>query len=368
MERQVKQNVAPVGPKAETHEGGRADAFQKTLEELTRAVSACLLFENTFYESGTGIAERIADLCGQVAPEDVSKLAIRARHDLKLRHVPLWLCAQLAKRHRGRLVSDTIQAVIRRPDEMGELIALYTGKKERGKPAHLNRSLRKGIARAYPRFDAYQLGKWNRDAAVTLRDVMFLCHPKPKDEAQAAVWKALIDKTLPAPDTWEVALSSGADKQATWTRLLTPDETGRRKLPYMARLMNLRNMIEAQVDLGLIRQALMDGAERSWALPFRFVTAAKHAPSLADALNEAMLRAIQPEPNLPGMTYIILDVSGSMDDVLSAKSTMCRWEAASALGVSRSTVTRWADDGRLRVVGPRNARRVPRSEIQRLAR
>lgn len=42
--------------------------------------------------------------------------------------------------------------------------------------------------------------------------------------------------------------------------------------------------------------------------------------------------------------------------------------AASALGVSRSTVTRWADDGRLRVVGPRNARRVPRSEIQRLAR
>jgi excisionase family DNA binding protein len=42
--------------------------------------------------------------------------------------------------------------------------------------------------------------------------------------------------------------------------------------------------------------------------------------------------------------------------------------AAAALGISRSTATRWADSGRLRTVGPSNARRVPRSELDRLAR
>jgi len=54
---------------------------------------------------------------------------------------------------------------------------------------------------------------------------------------------------------------------------------------------------------------------------------------LADALNDAMLLAIKPEPKLPGMTYIIVDVSGSMTDPLSAKSSMTRMEAAAALTV-----------------------------------
>lgn len=32
-------------------------------------------------------------------------------------------------------------------------------------------------------------------AAISLKDVMFLVHPKPKDEAQAAVWKQLLDRS-----------------------------------------------------------------------------------------------------------------------------------------------------------------------------
>ncbi len=42
-------------------------------------------------------------------------------------------------------------------------------------------------------------------------------------------------------------------------------------------------------------------------------------------------------------------------------------EAARRIGISRSTATRWADDGRLRTIGGRNARRVPRSELARFA-
>jgi excisionase family DNA binding protein len=67
---------------------------------------------------------------------------------------------------------------------------------------------------------------------------------------------------------------------------------------------------------------------------------------LRDALAEVFARQAAPEPPAALVTL----------------ST-----AARLLGVSRSTVTRWADSGRLRVVGPPNARRVPKAEIQRLA-
>jgi len=38
-------------------------------------------------------------------------------------------------------------------------------------------------------------------------------------------------------------------------------------------------------------------------------------------------------------------------------------EAAHQLGVARSTVSRWADSGRITTVGPRHARRVPASAL-----
>lgn len=107
-----------------THEGGTAGR-QTPLQELTRAVSTCLLWENTFYETGSEIAARIAELSKAVTAEELAKLAITARTDLKLRHVPLFLVRELARHHKGRIVGDTIAAVIQRPDELSEFLALY---------------------------------------------------------------------------------------------------------------------------------------------------------------------------------------------------------------------------------------------------
>jgi hypothetical protein len=64
--------------------------------------------------------------------------------------------------------------------------------------------------RAFTKFDAYQLAKYDSDrVGVKLRDVLFLCHAKPKDAELAPVWKKLVENTLESPDTWEVALSAG---------------------------------------------------------------------------------------------------------------------------------------------------------------
>jgi hypothetical protein len=142
---------------------------------------------------------------------------------MQLRHAPLFLVRELARRKgAGTLVAETLEHVIQRADELGEFAALYW--KETKQP--LSAGVKRGLARAFTKFDAYQLAKYDREAAVKLRDVLFLCHAKPKDEAQAALWKKLVENTLESPDTWEVALSAGKDKRENFERLLREGELG----------------------------------------------------------------------------------------------------------------------------------------------
>ena len=164
-----------------THEGGKAVATNAE-QELRRTLLTCLLFEGTFYESGVGIAERIADLVPKVAPEKVADLAVEARERQHLRHAPLWLVRELARHGNGTLVADTLPRIIQRADELSEFVALYW--KDGKRP--LSAGVKRGLARAFPKFGAYALAKYDRAKSVRLRDVLFLCHAKPKDDEQAA--------------------------------------------------------------------------------------------------------------------------------------------------------------------------------------
>lgn len=308
--------VAPVY----THEGGVAQAVSPLLE-LRRSVLTCLLWEDTFYENGSDLAKRIAGLVGRCKPEEVAALAIEARDKMQLRHVPLFLVRELARHNgNGTLVAATLAHVIQRPDELGEYVAMCLPKKE------ISAGSKRGLAAAFRKFDEYRLAKYNRDGKVKLRDVLFLCHAKPRDEEQAALWKRLIDGTLQTPDTWEVELSAGKDKKETFERLMREG-----KLGGLAVLRNLRNMQQAKVDDALIRERLSHGIKR--ALPFRFVTAARYAPQLEDALEGAMLAGIADLDALPGTTGLLVDVSGSMDAQLSTKGETTRMDAACGLAI-----------------------------------
>jgi len=305
-----------------THEGAVAQKVDAK-SELRRTVLTCLLWEATFYEKGNDIAKRIAALAAENKPEVLAALAREARTKMQLRHAPLFLARELARRKgAGPLVAETLESVIQRADELGEFVALYW--KEKKQP--LSAGVKRGLARAFTKFDAYQLAKYDRESAVKLRDVLFLCHAKPKDEAQAALWKKLVENTLESPDTWEVALSAGKDKRENFERLLREG-----KLGDMAVLRNLRLMLASGVDPKLIRERLDKGVAR--ALPFRFVTAARHAPKLEDALEKAMLKGIAGLEKLAGLTGLVVDVSGSMNYKLAKKGETTRIDAAAGLAI-----------------------------------
>jgi len=317
----MRINTAPARTPVFTHQGSAA-ARMTAEQALRRSVLSCLLWEREFYEDGQAIAERIEALADEVDAQVLADLAVEARSQFHLRHVPLLLTLALAKRG-GPIVGDTVERVIQRADELTELLAIYW----RGGKRPVSKQLKLGLARALRKFDAYQLAKYDRANAVRLRDVMFLTHAKPKDDAQAAIWAKLADGELESPDTWEVALSGGADKKETFERLIREGNLG-----YLALLRNLRNMATAGCDPDLVRDAIVarrNGAER--VLPFRFVAAARAAPQFEPAIDQALSEAISALPVLPGKTAVLVDVSGSMDVQLSQRSDLKRIDAAAAL-------------------------------------
>lgn len=326
----MRLNV-PVSHAATTHEGAPAVPHLTPEQRLRRSVLSCLLWEDEFYDSGVGIADRIKEAAAAVPPAVLAALAVEARTRFHLRHVPLLLLSCLARHSRGTsLLSDTMPRVIQRADELAEFVVVHArmnGVAPSAVKPKLSKQIKLGLARSFQRFDAASLAKYNRDGVVKLRDVLFMVHAKPKDAEQAATWKALVDGTLPPPDTWEVALSSGADKKATWERLISEG-----KLGYLALLRNLRGADQAGVDPALLDCAIRarrNGAHR--VLPFRYVAAARAAPQHVPALDDALRTAIADMPPLPGRTVVLVDVSGSMDAPLSAKSDLTRLDAAAAL-------------------------------------
>ena len=311
-----------------THESAPARHISNELQ-LRRSVLACLLWESQFYEDGVEIAGRIAEFVPKVEPERVAALALEAREHMKLRDAPLLLVREMArhKTHRG-LVAETLERIIQRADELCEFVAIYW--KDGRVP--LSGQVKKGLAAAFPKFDEYQLAKYDRGGPIKLRDVLFLCHAKPRDDAQAGVWKKLVWGRLTVPDTWEVALSAtgagnGATKREAWTHLLTEN-----KLGALALLRNLRNLREAGVDEKLVLSALA-AMNPQRVLPFRFLVAARYAPQWEPALEAAMFKCIADQQKLAGKTVLLVDISGSMTVPLSRRSEMLRTDAAYGLAL-----------------------------------
>lgn len=337
-------NIGSRSPAPRTAEG--AVASRTTAEEkLMRSVMACLLWEKNAYSSGESVADTIAKTVPQVSPEFAAAVAYHARTEMKLRHVPLLVVREMVRHPEHRkLVGKLLPDVIQRPDEIAEFLKIYW-KDAPNSP--IAKQVKKGLAAAFDKFSEYQLAKWDRAGEIRLRDVMFLVHAKPKDVTEPGkytkherkagekrdlsfrekLFRKLVNGELKTPDTWEVALSGGADPKETWTRLLSE-----KKLGAQAFLMNLRNMDKAGVDRQLLKE-YSETVPVERILPFQFLTAARIMPKFEDFLEPMMLRCVQEVPKLAGRTVLLVDVSGSMDAKLSSKGEMTRVDAANGVAV-----------------------------------
>jgi hypothetical protein len=145
----MKTNTKPAPLR--THEGAVAKHISPEAQ-LRRSVMSCMLWEGEFYESGVSISERIKSLIPQVDPRAVADIAIEARSKMNLRHVPLLIVRAMAMlpKHRA-LVAETLASVIQRPDELSEFVSIYW--KDKRQP--LSAQVKKGLAKAFTKFNAY---------------------------------------------------------------------------------------------------------------------------------------------------------------------------------------------------------------------
>jgi hypothetical protein len=308
-----------------THEGARAVHIDP-VARLERSVMSCLLWESEFYEDGQTIGQRIADLVKIVPAEDVARIAVQAKEDMRLRHVPLLLVRELMRTKEGRaLAKGVFPRVILRPDDITEFLTIYW-KDNKDEP--LAKQVKRGLGEAFRTFDEYRLAKYNGgQKAVKLRDALRITRPKPATLEQAELWGRLVKGELATPDTWEVELSRGKDRKETFERLMAE-----RKLGTLAFLRNLRNMHQAGIAKGIVAEYARE-SRIDRVLPFQFIAAARAVPAWESVVEEMMLRCLGAQPKLSGKTVLVVDTSGSMTARLSARSDMIRMDVAASLAI-----------------------------------
>ena len=376
-------------PQATTNlEGGLAfEMAAKT--RLYMRVCTSMVSEAKFYKTGEEHDNELLDDLRAVAAQDpqwIFKLAAYARNEMYLRSVSTMILAEAAGIPQCRpFVVVWAPGILKRADELQEVLAYRLNKY--GKPIPM--CLRRGIAAAVHNFDEYQLAKYDmarKGDAVTMQDVLRLCHPKPRNAAESALFRYLVRREdtdyalLPKIDaqlkfnqlnadtdwdrakelieaghvSWEVAVSKFGNKKIVWDAL---------DLPFMAGLRNLRNLIQSGADLTPVLDQLKnrEAVKRSKQLPFRFYSAAAaleggpskrfHSRCRGGSREEKpmdpfMVRAVKRElekalefsvdniPKLPGRTCVLVDISGSMTSKVAGKSAVACMDIAALFGAA----------------------------------
>jgi 60 kDa SS-A/Ro ribonucleoprotein len=339
------------------HEGAKAYKLTPEMELYSAVVTAGL--SDSFYEKNETRLSRIQELMLKNDPEYVAKLAVYARNEMYMRSIPMVLAVELAKTNSGNaLVSKTVNGVVKRADEITELLAYYQLANKRNNVKKLNKlskQIQKGLSEAFNRFDEYQFGKYNRDAEIKMRDALFIVHPKAKDEAQQIVFNKIAANELSVPFTWETELSAlgqikyanGNEKanafKAKWEELIDSGKVG-----YMALMRNLRNILEANVSAQHVKKVCEylsneNAIVNSKQLPFRFLAAYREVKVLKSDLVSMVLNALETAViasarNIKGFNeatrvLIACDVSGSMQKPVSAKSKVLLFDIGLMLGM-----------------------------------
>jgi hypothetical protein len=299
-------------------------AVQSDIQELRRITLANLLWEDCAYVDGMKLVDEIKRLIPLCKPEEVAILALECRLVQKLRHTPLFIVSEMCKypEHRA-FVGDILPKIITRADMITDFLAIYW--KDGKRP--LANQAKRGLAAAFHNFDEYQFAKYDRDAEIKLRDVMFLCHPKANNQTEQELFNKIAERNLATPDTWEVAFSTGKDKKETWTRLIN---TG--KIGGMAMLRNISNMMKANVEQKVIKDGIKN-LRGAMLLPLDYLKAARMCPEFERDIEDKMIDSYKKLPKLPGKTLFIVDVSGSMGSLTSGGSAFSRLDQACAMAM-----------------------------------
>lgn len=324
-----------------TNKSGHIAYAMPDKEKLVTQVLTSFFGEDKYYGDTTNDMIKTANAVLDKEPKFVANLARYARKEMHLRSVSHALTALIAHNENGKpFIKEVVADVVERADDITEIMACYLNMF--GKP--IPNGLKKALGNALLRFNEYQLSKYNGgNKTVKFRDILRICHTKPKSKEQEELFKKILEDNLAVADRWETELSANGNNAETWSKLISENKIG-----YMAALRNLRNIIQASPDnIGKIYEKLSDKEQvlKSKQLPFRFFSAYKELSKMAgvtnkpiDVLETAIEYSVENLPKLSGKTVIAIDTSGSMGNAISAKSSVICADIARLMGVLASRI------------------------------
>jgi TROVE domain len=376
-----------------THEGGAA--FTRDLEsDLFLLAATNMVGEDTFYERADARDARFVALVREVTttnPTFVARLVPYLRTTMLMRSAAIVMAAEYvaAGGANGRAV---IAAALQRPDEPAEMLGYWLTTHGRNIPMPVKRGVADAVRRVYTERAALRYDGLSRQ--IRMADVIELVHPAPRDDAQSALFRWLLDRrhhddahadetVLPvlaaaaeldaiAVDARRAALRErGSDALAragfSWERLsgwlpggmdAEAWETVIPSMGVMALVRNLRNFDQAGIGESAIEQVIAeitdaDEVARARLFPYQVWAAYKHAPSddWKRALGRTLERTVANIPALDG-TLIVIDTSGSMQAPVSRRSQLQRVEVAAVMAMATA---KRASEVEVVIYGQRNA-------------
>lgn len=336
---QKKQtSLAQKGHDALNRAGGLA--YQDSVRmALYRQVATSLWSGDGYYETEAEWFARFQRNVAQVCTEDVHfpfSLAAYARDKsglaLRTSAIALFVEALSTPEARGTgLARKYAKNVLARADEPAEAIAYYRSHHD----GPLPHGLLKAIADVLPAFDEFQLARYKKTGAVSLRDVFRLARPKPESDEQRQLWNRVVTNKLKAPYTWEVELSKTKTDEAkclTWNELISSGRLG-----LFALVRNLRNILKYRADIeNALSQITRESVLGSGILPFQWykayhAVASVAGETIARPLEQALEWSTSEIPHLPGVTLVACDNSGSMASISGTRG-MTNAEIANLMG------------------------------------
>jgi len=197
-----KFNTKSTGTKTTNLAGG--EAFQESPELEFISILLTSFVQDQYYRSASDGINRVKALVKACDKEFCAKAAIYARNEFGMRSISHVVAGEIAKQVKGKeWTKRFFDKVVYRVDDITEILSYYMG--EYKKP--LPNSLKKGLAKAFDKFNEYQLAKYRGEGKqLSLVDAVNLVHPSPFN-GNADALKKLVNGELVSKDTWESELT-----------------------------------------------------------------------------------------------------------------------------------------------------------------
>lgn len=342
-----KFNSTVATPKTLTKNLAGGQAYQQSAElELVSLLLTSMVTDQA-YRKEDDVTKRLIELLAKCDPKFAAQAAIYARNEFGMRSISHIAASELGKHIGGQeWATSFYNKIVFRVDDMTEIASYH--KSKNGKYPN---AMKRGFAKAFDRFDEYQLAKYKGDdKTVKLVDLVNVCHPVPV-EKNAEALKKLVEGTLKNTGTWEAKLSQAgqadtteevaAQKTQSWVDLIRG-----KKLGYLALLRNLENIMNQAPEVleeALLALTNINFIKSSKVFPFQFLVAYKQFLNvntkvgrlIADSLNKAVeLSCINvKELGFTGETLVVVDNSGSMTNPVATSKHMRCSELGAVFGM-----------------------------------